>query len=75
MLMNMSHYYAACRICHRPKSQVKLSSRGKCHACALGNVMAAAAAGVAAMEMAHEPAGLKQAGQTMFESLNESRST
>ena len=68
MIEDMSHNYGACKMCRRPKSQVKLSSRGLCHACSVGKLIAAAAGSIAAVEMAHEPKASIIPLQTAFAS-------
>ena len=64
----MSHTYGRCRECKRPKSQVKLSSRGLCPACAMGRMMANAGSAIAAAHIANDRAAASVPFQTAFAS-------
>ena len=68
-MRTMSHTFARCRECKRHKSQVRLSSRGLCSACAMGRLMANAASAVAAMHAAQDTMGEVHPFNGAFQSL------
>ena len=64
----MSRTYGRCKACHRSKSDVQLSSRGLCPACAIGKVMANVGSAIAAAQIANDRAAAVVPLQTAFAS-------
>jgi hypothetical protein len=46
-MIYMSHHYARCRSCGRPRSDMPISSRGLCGPCGVQRAIQSAAAGAA----------------------------